>query len=254
MTEFVPENALEVALVAAMTDPAARPDFYQVLMRSDLFVIDEGPGDMRAGRHTIQKDKQLRVRNVDVEGIPHVPIFSSPARIGMVVQSQVHYIGMGAPTLFGIFGGNHLVLNPGFPCSKQFTPAEIGALLDGSLFAPRSKEVVQNERQVLLGQPATYPTRLVETLAAFFRRRKEVRAAYLAQWLDPVLGSSAHMLIGIDSKGDFDRLIGEASLVLDQGSKAGDVVDFVRIDNSDISRYMIKETKPFYRRKVLGLL
>ena len=62
------------------------------------------------------------------------------------------------------------------------------------------------------------------------------------------------MLIGIDSKGDFERLIGEASLVLDQGGKAGDVVDFIRIDTSDISRYMIKETKPFYRRKILGLL
>jgi len=254
MTEFVPENALEVALVAAMTDPAARPDFYEVLMSSDLFVIDEDPGDRHSGQHTILKEKQLRIRNVDVEGIPHVPIFSSPARIRMMVRSQVHYIGMSAPKLFGIVGRNHLVLNPGFHCSKQFTPAEIGALLDGSLFAPRSKEVVQNDRKVLLGQPAAYPTRLDEALAAFFRRRREVRAEYLAQWLDPGLGGSVHMLIGIDSKGDFERLIGEASLVLDQGGKAGDVVDFIRIDTSDISRYMIKETKPFYRRKILGLL
>ena len=41
---FIPENELEQALVKAVKNPAAAPDFYRLLLESDLLVMGTAEG------------------------------------------------------------------------------------------------------------------------------------------------------------------------------------------------------------------
>jgi hypothetical protein len=254
--DFIPQNELETALVAAASDPSARPRFYEVLSKSDLVVIDENPGPGLAdGPRRLEAGQSLQLRQLDVGGVPHVPVFSSSARISAVVKTEVRILAMNTKALFEIVAGSHAILNPGSQYGKQLTPEEMAQVVDGSIFAPRSTEVVAEPRQVLMGQPANYPTHVTTPLAAFFKTKTEVSAAYLAHVFDPKSAAEPHTMIGVDvdAAADFDRLMGEASIVLQGVAKQGEVIDFIRITDGGVSDYMTKETKPFYRRRWLGL-
>jgi hypothetical protein len=254
--DFVPQNELEAALVAAAKDPTARPRFYQILSKSDLLVIDESPGPPAArGHHVIEAGRSLQLRQLDVGGFPHVPVFTSSARISAIVKTEVRFLAMNAKALFEIVGTSHVILNPGSQFGKQLTPNEMAQVVDGSIFAPPSTEIVAEARQVFMGQPANYPTHVTTALTAFFKTKKEVGAAYLAHVLDPKFGPEPHTMIGvdIDAGANFDRLMGEAAIVLDGVARDGEAIDFIRITDGGVSDYMTKETKPFFRRKWLGL-
>ena len=82
-----------------------------------------------------------------------------------------------------------------------------------------------------------------------------MRAAYLAHVLDPKSGDAPHTMIGVDVDAgtDYDRLMGEAALVLSGVTKKDEVVDFLRITSGGVSDYMTKKTKAFYRKKWLGV-
>ena len=254
--DFAPENDLEGALVAAATSPEARPRFYRVLAESQLFVIDENPAGGAVGRQTLGKGMTLQIRPMEIDGVPHLPCFSSATRIRHIVKTQVRYVAMKAGDLFALVGPVALVLNPGSEYGKQFTPEEIKGIQDGSLFQPRSTEVVASDRQIMLGQPANYPAHITGPLSAFFKTEKSVRAAYLAHYFDPASSLPPHTLIGVDVEagGDWDRIMGEAALVLDGIARKEEVVDFIRIDGNDVSRYMTEQTKAFYRKRWLGLI
>jgi len=254
--DFVPENELEKVLMAAATSPEARPRFYELLAKSDLLIIDENPQTAEpAGRHVLEKGRALQLRQLDIDGVRHTPVFSSPARISAVVDRPVRTLGMNARALFEMVGKDHVILNPGSPYGKQLTPQEMASIVDGSIFAPLPSEVVSEAREVMMGQPANYPTHVTNALAAFFKTKKPVRAAYLAHVFDPKAGPEPHTMIGIDvDEGvDYPRLIAEAAIVLDGAAKKGELIDFIRITAGGVSDYMTKETKPFYRRKVFGL-
>jgi hypothetical protein len=254
--DFIPQNDLEAALLAAATDASARPHFYETLSKSDLLVIDESPESAVAkGHQVLEAGRSLQLRQLDVRGIPHIPVFSSSVRVSAVVKTEVRLLTMKAKALFEIVRGSNVILNPGSQFGKQLTPDEVAQVVDGSIFEPRSTEVVAEARQVLMGQPANYPTHLTNPLAAFFKTKKEVGAAYLAHVLDPKSGPAPHTMIGVevDAGADFERLMGEAAIVLEGVAKEGELVDFIRISNGGVSDYMTKETKPFYRRKWLGM-
>lgn len=254
MSGFHPENDLERALVAAADDPANAPAFYRTLLDSKLLVIDESAAPAQPGQRTLDAGTQLRLRPLEIEGQPHVPVFSALSRLQAFINSQVNYLSIGARDLFAILRDSHVVLNPGADYGKQFLPSEVAAIVDGSIFSQQSTYVVPEATQVLLGQPAEYPSHITNALKRFFATRSDVRAAYLAHYHNPARDEKPCTLIGVDASGDWAALVGGASLVLGQVARSTDVVDFIRIDASGISRYMVNETKPFYRRKRFGLL
>lgn len=248
MSGFTPENDLERALVAAAEDAARVPDFYRALLESHLLVIDESPGPVRTGWHEAEAGTQLRIRPVEVDGVPHVPVFSSTTRIETFAQEPAHFVGLPARDLFEMLAGSHVVLNPGADYGKQLVPDEIQALVDGSMFSSHSPYAAEEETPVLMGQPAEVPHHVTEALGRFFAIRENVRAAYLALYHDPARHERPVVLVGIDAAGDWDALVGEASLVLRRVTRRDDAVELVRIGDSDVSRYMVEETEPFFRR------
>lgn len=254
--EFVPENDLEVALVAGATSAEARPRFYELLGDAELLVIDEDPpANPAPGPVMLKEGRALKLRQLEIDGVLHVPVFSSPARVSTFVRAEAPFLSLKARDLFGIVREAHLILNPGSQYGKQFTPEEIAGILDGAIFAPRGREVLQEAREVMLGQPSEYPTHVTSVLAAYFKTRKEVRAAYLAHAFMPSTGEPPHTMIGVDVDpgADYDRLMGQAAVVLDGVAKPGEIVDFIRIDGQGVSEYMTTQTKPFYRRRFMGI-
>ncbi|MBC8131711.1 MAG: enhanced serine sensitivity protein SseB C-terminal domain-containing protein [Deltaproteobacteria bacterium] len=151
-----------------------------------------------------------------------------------------------------IINGSAVLLNPASDFGKQFAPAEIAALLDGSIFAPHSSRTTTQAEEVFLGQPADYPTHVTDALAKYFRRRSDVRAAYLALFANPATGDPPHTLIGVDTTGPWKEVAGEAGIVLAGVCRPDEVVDFIQIDDSGVSDYL-RGTKPFYKKKILGL-
>ena len=209
---FVPENELERSLVAAVRDPAARPDFYRQLVASNIFVADGA-------------------------------MFSSLTRLNTATYRE-----MNALEFLKSARGTKVLLNPG-STGKEFLPEEIESILDGSIWQFHRRETIAAGTEVLIAQPARYPTELVETLQRLFGTDKGVKRAYLAHFST---GDTPHTLVAIDTSDDFDRIAGEA-VALAQGVAIPDPpVDFVRLRGSGLESYFAK-VKPFYRRKVLGI-
>jgi SseB protein C-terminal domain len=109
--------------------------------------------------------------------------------------------------LLKITRGARLILNPGSDFGKELLPEEVESIIDGSILRPRESYVVDRPTQVMLGQPARYPTELVEVLKRVFKRHDGVRAAFLAHFVNPAKDATAHTLIAIDAAGDWDRIV-----------------------------------------------
>lgn len=252
-TAFAPENPLEIALLATSADPAARASFYRVLMTEKLYVIDRRPANTASGARLLEAGTELRLDNIDIDGVPHVPMFSSVTRIQQVVSEPVTYLAADARALLSLVRGSHVMLNPGAAFGKQLVPDEIDAILDGSILSGVTSHRVETETPILIGQPAVYPTHIVGALAALFKTDCAVRAAYLAHYHNPQRDSRPHTLIAIDAEGGDLRqpLLERIHTVLEDVAGLDEIVDVVRLDeDDDLGRYFVERTQPFYARQL----
>lgn len=256
---FTPVNDLERLLVQAATDATARPAFLRAMLESDVYFIREGPPPESAGSFVAHTGTTFEVRRIKMEDTLRTPVFTSVDRISAIVSEPVSYIGINGRDMFEMFRGSELVLNPGSQYGKYFTPGEIEAILDGSIFRPvPSRMEIPAGAEILLGQPSHYPRHITDALKELFAGMKQVKAAYLAHAQATGSDPTAHTMIGVDLTGGEPRdVIEPAGKVIERVARPGEIVDFVVISRNKpepISEYMLKSTTPFYaRRKRLGL-
>jgi hypothetical protein len=234
---FEPQNTLERSLVAAATDPAARPQFYRDLVAADLLVIQEPDAP----------PQQLKIRPVEVNGHDCLPVFSSLPRLQQFVDHEVGYVAMNALEFMKITRGAFLLLNPGSDYGKEFLPEEIASILDGTIWQPQSSYTAERDTQVLLGQPARYPAELVDVLGRVFAKFDSVRAAYLAHFFNPAQGDKPHTLIAIEAADHWEQIAAEAGMAANGVNVPDPPVDFVRLPSSGLDSYF-QNVEPFYRR------
>jgi len=253
---FEPENDLERSLMKAATNPSHRPQFYRDLLGSVVFVINANPQPLAVQDGVLQQGAQVAIQPWERNGMSWLPIFSSLSRLQQSLQVEATYLQLNARDFFELTSGANVVLNPGLDYGKEFLPEEIAGMLDSSVFRAGSGYRVEQETKVLLGQPAKYPTELVTALSRLFTKHRGVKAAYLAHFFNASRDEAPHTLIGIDSEGDWDSIVGEAGMVAQNVLASGEIVDFLRVSKSDSgpSQYLLNETKPFYRRSLLGLV
>lgn len=253
--EFEPLNPLEFSLVKAATDPSHRPQFYKDLLKEDIFVIQEGHNEnLPVGKGTLETGIQLHIRHMEWEGRPYIPVFSAIERLQLVIQEEVSFIALNALEFMKITKGAELLLNPGLDYGKAFTQHEIAALIDGSIWGPSEQFVAEKETNVMIGQPANYPTQLLENLSKFFKKRKSVKKAYIAHFYNPEDGEKPHTLIGVEATGDWHETIAGAGMVVEGSEVPDPPVDFIQVDGGDgIQSYFHKDSQPFYQRKLLGI-
>ncbi len=241
-------TSLEAALARAANDPAARPEFYRLLLDSEVFVIGSMEGS--AEKRDIAAGEKISIAHWQKQdGTPFIPFFASLAALQRAIRTEESYLRLPARSLFEITRGASLLLNPSSDHGKEFFAHEIDALLDSGMNRVPDRRVVQKETRVLLGQPSNYPSAMVEALARFFATRPHVRAAYLC-FMHEEGAEKGHLVIGIDCDHGFDALSRETGVVASDLAPKGEPVDIAPVEAADsgLSKYFRESTKPFYTR------
>jgi hypothetical protein len=136
VVDFVPENALEEALVAMAANPDAGAIFDQLLLDSPLHVIGQNEG-ARPGEETQSLESGAKIRLIAVRRGDRqaIPAFTSPARLATFYENATksaqiqRYITMPGRSLFQMANGADFLLNPGFPYGLHMPAAVIAQLL-----------------------------------------------------------------------------------------------------------------------------
>ncbi|HEX4635840.1 MAG TPA: enhanced serine sensitivity protein SseB C-terminal domain-containing protein [Rhizomicrobium sp.] len=240
---FIPENELEKALVRAVTEPATAPDFYRLLLASDLLVLGSVEGHENAtDAFSVAPGSNVRLVTGMKDGSQYLPVFSSPARLQDYVKQESKFLRVNGRALLDLTRGAPLILNPASLYGKELTADMIGQLLDG----PRSIRAVA-------GEAVGYPTALLEMLARLFATRPEIEAAWMIQVTQAERPQDAHPLIGIETvspaPGDWPSLI-QAIEAAARTTVPGMVFDVQRVDRYSPAGMAgaLLQTEPFYRR------
>lgn len=239
---------LEQLLQKAANEPAFRAEFYKRLLTDELVVITHN-SNLHEGNQTLQQDTSVNIVSYD-DG--KIPVFTSTERIfdKGVVKEQVEYMQMTGENLFGLAKGATFILNPYSDYGKEFLPNEIESLLNGTILTDKSKTLtIEKETQVQIGQPAKYPTDMVNSLKKLFSERPNVKAAYLGWIYNPESAEPPHYIFALDADGDLQNLTQEAGFTAKSFLEEHEFLDFIKIErNGGISDYFLKQTKPFYER------
>lgn len=230
----------------AALEPAHRAQFYRDLLASEILILPVGELPL-IHNGKFQTGTKLALEHLQVDGRTLLPFFSSLPRVQAAIREEREYLKLGVRPFFEMTTGATLILNPGSDYGKEFLPDEVSRLLDGSMFRPRERHVVEHATQVLIGQPAKYPTKLVESLQRLYARLPKVRAAYLAQCFDPSRDEAPGLLIAIDAADDLESIVSESGICAQGLTPDHDHLDFVQLQQSGLEPHF-SQTKPFYKR------
>jgi hypothetical protein len=223
---FEPQNKLEEALMQAASTPSAKPRFLKTLLESEIYIVQNDP---------IIENDDIRYR----------PMYSSPIRS----KSETNAVSVRAKEFLESARGTDFILNPGSTYGRTFSADEVADLLDGGIWLPKDEEVKERESQIMLGQPANYPTELVETLKRFFQRRDEVKRAWLGHIYDPLSDENAHSLVAIEVDDNWDEISSQTGTVASAVKIPDPPVDILQISgNGGIEDYFLNDVEPFYIR------
>jgi hypothetical protein len=251
--EFSPENPLETALVQAASDPAARPAFYRALLDAQLFFLTP-PGPRPDEQGMLPPGSKLSLVQWKGAQGDYIPLFTSRARLDEIasqIGGAYGFVAIAGKAAFSLLAQRPMgaVLNPGLRYGKELSPGEIARLATGKL-ADAEPRVVEQDTEVMIGQPDTPPTALIEALCRLFAKHPSVAAAHLAQIYDPSSGDPPHPIIGVLAT-DFESMIEEAMLVARDVVAGAMPVDFIALGSNDpegVHTYLQRDTKPFYQR------
>lgn len=247
---FQPENKLERSLVKASQDPAYGPQFFRDFIEADVFIIQRDSLPAQGGAKVLQEGYEIKVQKIDVNGKLYIPVFSSLSRLQATLKDDAGFLALNALEFLKITKGSDILLNPSADFGKEFTKDEIQSIIDGSIWEASESYHVEKETQVMIGQPANYPHDLTKALSRLFRRVPEVKRAYLAHFFNPKKDDKPHTLIGIETSGNWDKVVSQAGLVSRDIEIPDPPVDFIQITKQcGVEDYFSNECKPFYRRR-----
>lgn len=242
--------SLAEALALAARDPATRPAFYRRLLAADVFVIghSDGAGD---GSSVLPAGAQLSlVHWGKPDGTTAIPFFTSLPALQQGLREEARYLSLSARSLFEMTRGATLVLDPASDYGKEFTPGEVDALLANGGHPTAVQRTVAEDTQVLLGQPAHYPTAMIEALSHRLPAQPTVEAAYLCLMHDPQQSPAPSLVVGLAVDGELAPVLHELGAVAAATVPDGQALDFVRVVHGEggLSAYLLDEVTPFYRR------
>ena len=249
---------LEALLAAAASQPDdvyRRRAFLEGFIRSDLLVVGKIPdGGIVDG--VAQQGAELHIATTTLpNGGTRIDVFTTEFALSHAHPQGADFIRLPTRDLMQMTFGTHLMLNPGSDYGKEFLPGEVAGLLDGSIFEPPSlkRHVVEQETQILVGQPSDYPHELVKRLLKVFADAPHIHAAALVQAVRPD-ENEASLLIGYETDDPEAGLQGVAEVVAVTDT-AGRPVDFMPLSRGELlfGKGLFGDIKPFFQRK-RGLL
>lgn len=243
---FEPENVLEQLLLLAATDENARPAFYQALLQEEILMILAPMEGIAEGEVVLTEGQEIQLQ-VLADG--KLPIFSSVPRLtdGGVENGPVSYVRLPGHAFFSMVQGQDCVLNPFSPAGKLLPKDELAALLAGQLSGPLSP--AGGEAQVLLSEPADYPTAVADAIKGWAANQPHIQAAYLTQMQLADNPDVPRLLLAFESNNPDPSFMQELGPVLQGQTNAYQFVDLMLLDvNSDegVNPYF-RQVEPFYK-------
>lgn len=238
---FISENELERALVKAAKNPAAAPDFYRLLLESDLLVLGTVEGQEEATeKFTLAPGGKVNlVTGLKKGGGTFLPIFSSLQRMQDYVKQESKYLLVNGRALLDLTRGAPVILNPASEYGKELTAEQVAQLLD--------PQITRGQPRTIIGE-ADYPMPLVDTLTAVFTARPDIEAAWMIQ-VTFADRDAPHPLVGVETQGDWASLMQAVEAAADT-AVPGLVFDLQRIDRSRSNSLTeaLLQVPPFYQR------
>ena len=242
---FITQNELEKALVEAVKNPFSAPEFYRLLLESDLLVLGSAEGQEEAQEQfSLAPGGNLKLVTGLKDGSQYLPVFSSLARMQEFVTQESKYLSVNGRALLELTRGGPIILNPASQYGKELSPQQVHQLLGGP--APRSEE------RMVVGE-ADYPMPLVQALTSVFAARPDIETAWMIQVTFADRAKEPHPLVGIelDSKrgGDWPSLM-QAIQAAAETQVPGMVFDLQRVDRRNPAGMTsaLIQAMPFYRR------
>lgn len=220
---FISENRLEEALVAAAKNPLAAPEFYRLLLESELLVLGTVEGREGATESfNMEPGSKVSLIPGEKNGQKFLPVFSSLARMQEYVTAESKFLTVKGRALLDLTRGAPVTLNPASEFGREFTADEIAQLLDGAPQARQPKHLI-GERD--------FPPGMVETLNAVFAKHPAVATAWMIEVTFADRGGLSHPLVGIelDPHGDMTALVSDIETAAST-ALPGLVFDIQRVD------------------------
>ncbi|MGH2734548.1 MAG: enhanced serine sensitivity protein SseB C-terminal domain-containing protein [Actinomycetota bacterium] len=216
---------------------------YEAFASADLYMISpetegEGVGSLRGG-------DEIAFFTLERDGKEFVPVFSNYERLLNFLQGQkVNYMMVRGEQLVAVWPEDlWMALNPnGF--GAPLSPEEVRGML-----ALRRRP--GEEAEYLIGPPKEEPVALLDQMRRLAERSPDIVAAYraLLQFTKP--RREPVPVIGFEIEGDADpEAVQKAATEAGRESGVTEVsIVILRRDRlSDIGRYLVEETEPFYAR------
>ncbi|MFS2222054.1 enhanced serine sensitivity protein SseB [Pantoea sp. B65] len=238
-------SRLEEVLKLAATEPAHRPEFFELLMSASVWV----PGESASGQPDASAAADLQHWEKE-DGASVIPFFSSIEAMQQAVSDEQAYLIMPVRTLFEMTLGETLFLNPKLPVGKEFSPREISQLLGEGGDALSQQTVLEGGTPLLLSEIAEPPAQVIASLSQLFAKHKQVRRAYIAH-IKESADQAANLLIGIEADSNIDAIIRAAGSVATDTLLEDEPVDICEIVEGDkgISHFFTAHITPFYERR-----
>lgn len=238
-------NRLEEVLTLAATEPAHRPEFFQLLLTSDVWLPGESTHDQ------LDADTPVDLQHWEKEdGSSVIPFFTSEEAMSEAISDEQTYLRLPVRTLFEMTRGETLFLNPKLPTGKEFSPAEITHLLSEEGSALSQQTVLEGGQALLLSEVKDPPAQMVDSLKQLFSKYKQVRRAYIASIRESA-DASSNLLIGIEAENDIEDIIQAAGSVATDTLPDDQPIDICEVvgDEKGISHFFTAHIAPFYERR-----
>jgi hypothetical protein len=239
---FIPENELERVLVQAAHDPAAAPDFYRLLLDTDLLVMGSIAGqDDQSEQFALEPGNQIDLVSGEKNGSRYLPVFSSQTRMQDYIREERKFLRVNGRALLDLTRGAPVTLNPASEYGKELTAREVQQLLDGPRITPR---VVESDIEP--------PEQLMQVLSDFFTTRPDVQTAWITMVAPAESLHQARPLVGIESDGNWSSLTrGLQDLASAAPDSMFDVQRVDRLNPVGVAATLLL-ILPFYQRRSLN--
>lgn len=218
---FVPQNAIEQALMRAADDMQAWAEFSRLLMGADLIFATPEPSAAGDGRKD-QSNDSMNILSVPFgDGTTLPALFTSAARVVEAFGPGVGHLAMEGRAALEIVASDGAVLNPASTYGVAWSPEDLGTMLE--LPVPRT---IAAPTQVQLGTPSRYPQALVDRIQAIVDLEPRVEAAWLAlaTWPDTDHHS---WYLDVRTSESHDKIVPLFARVGEDGETEGMALDIV---------------------------
>lgn len=244
---------IDKAYEAAIKDQTKAGDFYNLFLRSDIYIPTFDVPE-REGARKADGQEAFNPVIIENEGRKTLILFDTLERLKGYATREIGYVTMpGHAILEAMPDGLHWALNHTTDHYKEFTPEEIAHVKKQVEASRPQSTTVKKGTKIMIGTPAKIPDGLVEALRETLKRNGEVTSARLGQVYIDAEGEVPHMALVVRTDGVSDTM--KQAMIKDLSTacrgKLGERehIDILVDEPGQISEGIISEVEPFHTKQ-----